>query len=242
MGTAPIQLVGEAAEIKGFRAGARGIISGPKYFSARRSRAVQLGERMPEPEPEPQPGPVPRRPTEASPSAPSRRRILARLGPALAVLIAAWLLPAGPAEAGTRQKFWAGTWSGWAYTGDSGGFLHCAVSRVYPDGMRLVFSLTEARVFALSLIQRDWRLESGAKYRVTVAIDEFWRREILAEAPRERLLMIPLPYEKSLLQFLNRAITLTIHDGQSPHDFALAGSSAALRRLQACVEDRAEKR
>ena len=187
------------------------------------------------------PEPVPRRPTGGG-SAQARGRVLARFGPPLAILAAMYILPAGPAEAGTRQKIWAGTWTGWAYTGDGGGLLHCAVSRLYPDNMRLVLSLTAARVFALSLINRDWRLEVGAKYRVTVGIDEFWRREILAEAPRERLLMIPLPYEKSLLEFLRRAGTLTIHDGQSPHDFALAGSSAALSRLEACVEARVKPR
>lgn len=238
MGTAPIQLIGGAAKIKSFRPGAGGAISGPKYHPARRPRAVRLGERMPVPQSEP----VPRRPTEARAFAPSRRRIPARCGPALAVLVAVLLLPAGPAEAGTRQKFWAGTWSGWAYSNDSGGFLHCGVSRLYPDGIRLVLSLSAARIFTLSLIRRDWRLERGAKYQVTVVIDDFWRREILAEAPRERLLMIPLPYDKSLVQFLRRAITLTIHDGQSPHDFALAGSSAALSRLEACVEARVNPR
>lgn len=171
------------------------------------------------------------------------RADLARWGSACAALaVAVTILSSGQAaaEAGSRERFWAGSWSGWAYTDGNGRFRHCGISKLYPNGMRLVFSLSDERAFNLSLMNPDWRLETGERYDLTLSIDVFWRREMAAKAAQEQLLLIPLPYEKELVEILRRSSTLTIHDGQSPHDFELTGTSAAFKRLEACVEKRAK--
>ena len=182
-------------------------------------------------------GPLPHRP----------HRILA--GATLALACTAFLLLVAPygfgggfgAEAAARREaFEAGDWTGWAFFNEAGRFRHCAITQRHEDGVRLFFSLTGNREFALGLMKPDWQLKERGRYKVRLAIDAFWERSIVAEAPGERLLLVPLPFERDFLHTLRRAYTLTVDDGFTPREFALRGTWEALPKLEACVKARAD--
>jgi len=145
-----------------------------------------------------------------------------------------------PAEA-RRESFAAEPWTGWAYCDDGGRFLHCAITRLYDDGVRLILSLTAEGALTVNLLGRDWQLRPGGRYRVGLALDDKWRQELIAEAPRERLLMIRLPDGTDIVGHLRRAYALTVDDGFERRAFDLKGTSKALPRLQACVRERARQ-
>ncbi len=180
-------------------------------------------------------GPLPHRPRRLP-----ARAILALACAALLLLVAPYGGGFGAGAAPRREAFEAGDWTGWAFFNEAGRFRHCAITQRHEDGVRLFFSLTGKREFALGLMKPDWQLKKRGHYKVRLAIDAFWERSIVAEAPRERLLLIPLPFEPEFLHTLRRAYTLTVDDGFTPREFALRGTWDALPRLEACVKARAD--
>ncbi len=154
----------------------------------------------------------------------------------LAPIVAIGLLAGGPALA-AGDEFEVGPWIGGAYEDDyTGDLSYCAMGAYYESGHDLYFSISADYLLVRALVHQDWRLDLGATYPVTVAVDNTSLGQYWAEVIDVDMIAMDLEDTRSTIDRLRIGDRLFIETAQEMFTFDLANTAVAFPRLEQCVE------
>jgi hypothetical protein len=151
----------------------------------------------------------------------------------LAALAAALIAGAPTARAANVDSFSYRGWRGWAYF-DGDTFRHCAVAGTFADRSTLSFFYDD-QGFKLAVQVPAWRIAPGSTHRVQVRVDPGLDGRVLAVAPTDNSLLMPLSGLNQPVRRLRRGYTLSLSAGELGRlSFDLTGTSVILKRLVDC--------
>jgi hypothetical protein len=133
---------------------------------------------------------------------------------------------------GTR--FVSGNWRGAAYDTASR-FSHCAMSAGYKSGITMFFSVSENWTWRIGWAHRDWKLPAGREIPITVSIDSFPPRQMLARVQRPDFALAELPAKIDIFDLFRKGYSLAVFAEGQRYAFNLDGTYAALTTLLQCV-------
>lgn len=147
--------------------------------------------------------------------------------------------PARPGAPEDRaDEFRVGSWSGEAYSDEDGHFVACMVSG--PEDGPVLLLFTRSRIgFEIGLQNDRWSLADGARYPVSVAVDDRWRADLQAQVIGSGSIVVGLDREPAAVDHLRFGNRLTIAAAQQEFRFDLTGSNAAIGALSDCYTVRA---
>lgn len=147
--------------------------------------------------------------------------------------------PPGPGAPDDRaDEFRVGPWFGEAYSDEDGRFAACMVSG--PEDGPVLLLFTRSRIgFEIGLQNDSWALADGARYPVSVAVDNRWRADLQAQAIGSGSIVIGLDGEPAAINHLRFGNRLTITAARQEFRFGLTGSNAAIGALSDCYTVRA---
>lgn len=153
---------------------------------------------------------------------------------ALALAIAA-ASPTHGAEIG-GSAFSSGNWNGSAYE-EAGIFSHCAMSVSYGSGIRLHFAIDNEYLWRMGFSHETWKYEVGETVAVEYKIDRRQYVYVEGKAALDNFVLAELDAKDELFaQFRRGNMLYVLIDGEE-YTFSLKGTSNALSRVLACVND-----
>ncbi|MEN8197398.1 MAG: hypothetical protein ABFS30_12940 [Pseudomonadota bacterium] len=134
-------------------------------------------------------------------------------------------------------RFRVGNWTGNAFY-SKGRFSHCRIWVGYRSGITLNFAQFASYNLFIGLSRPNWNLVPNGRYQMTMIIDGRVVRSargIVLNSNRTRL-WLPLGRDTHARDRLRRGFRLTLTNGRQRYKFDLTATSAALARLQQCVQ------
>lgn len=129
-------------------------------------------------------------------------------------------------------EFPAGSWRGIADLGDGSDLPLCTVYG--PEvGSAMLLNWSPSGL-SIGLQDDQWVLTDGARYPVTVSVDDRWQAELDAQALSENAVAIVVGDDPTAIDGLRQGNRLVIQAAQQEFRFALRGSNAAIGALRDC--------
>ncbi len=142
---------------------------------------------------------------------------------------------------GIENVFRVGEWSGTPMTSKkTGAFIGCLVRGRFRAGVRLEFLISSDFEFMIGLENPQWRLPDTREFPVNIVIDGWSLARRFADTRKGTEIRIFQDYSRALVDRLHngRVIMVFSDEGKELARYDLAGSSAALARLEDCFFER----
>jgi hypothetical protein len=126
---------------------------------------------------------------------------------------------------------------GWTVNaiGDADGFGLCVAASVRESDTRLVFGVSSASDWHISLINEKWQLQEGGNFQLEYAIDGAKSVPVSADAVGKIVVMMRLEGGMAAIEPFKRASRLRVFAAKQTFIFDLAGSRAALEAAYDCM-------
>jgi hypothetical protein len=156
------------------------------------------------------------------------------------VLLIAGVLSPFLARAEVLENRNVGDWTLVAVAGASGKGELCVVARYSRQRINLNIMASRAShalSFLLDGADAGWRLNEGAVYDISFAVDDYPSLAAKARADTTSSILIPFATDFSQTELLRIGRSLEVSAARGKFQFSLDGSAAALDALQECARD-----
>ena len=153
-----------------------------------------------------------------------RMRILA-----LAVVMAAFVAPA------QAERFKVGSWVGKSYNDKSGQFVSCSMAATYKSGITMMFTITKAYEWGITLHKADWDLVTDRRVNAALLIDDYEPIVVQGVVTSRTTITAPLKNSNRVVNAMRRGYVMRIKTKDGVEEFSLKGTYNAIARLSKCV-------
>jgi GAF domain len=141
------------------------------------------------------------------------------------------------AQGGALRNFQVGNWFAGAYAFDgTRTFSHCGGGTKYNSGIFVTFSINRSYSWSMGFSNPQWRLTKSQQYNVAFSIDGSAPINAKATAIGSEQAEVYLADSSELFSLFRRGNMLQVASANQVFSFSLAGTSALLPALLACVQ------
>jgi hypothetical protein len=138
------------------------------------------------------------------------------------------------AQAQVRERIRIGTWELTANY-QNGVFGNCSITAPYGNRANVTFMVTGKGAFGVGVRNLDWNLNAGNRANVSYWIDGGPRRQRLATAASDKLLLVLLDENSAtVFQELRLGNVMRLDTGSNTYTLTLKGTKSALDELARC--------